>query len=44
MIKATLGITKEPFCAQQPVLLEQQQAIVNMLSIHANAGGGLRGR
>ena len=41
MIKATLGITKEPFCAQQPVLLEQQQAIVNMLSIHANAEGGL---
>jgi len=41
MIKATLGITKEPFCAQHPVLLEQQQGIVNMLTIHANAGGGL---
>jgi len=41
MIKATLGISNEPFCAAKPILLKQQQDIANMLGIHANAGGGL---
>lgn len=41
MIKAMLGITKEPFSVDKPVLLEQQQQIANMLTIHATAGGGL---
>lgn len=42
MIKALLGITQEPFNnSTNPTLLPQQQEIANMLSIHANAGGGL---
>ncbi len=41
MLKAVLGISKEPFSHTQPALLSQQQEIANMLSIHANAGGGL---
>lgn len=41
MLKAILGTTQEPFCCATPALLPQQQAMAEMLSIHANAGGGL---
>ena len=41
MIKGVLGISKEPFSAVNPALLAQQQEVANMLTIHANAGGGL---
>lgn len=41
MLKAILGITKEPFSCDHPTLLSQQHEIATMLSIHANTGGGL---
>jgi type II secretory pathway predicted ATPase ExeA len=39
MIKAILGITQEPFNRNELPLLEQQQRIVDVISIHAQHGG-----
>lgn len=39
MIKATLGLTKEPFNRQKLSLLPQQKRIVEIISIHAQQGG-----
>jgi len=39
MIKATFGITHEPFHRKDPKLLPQQQAIFEIIKIHAGHGG-----
>jgi len=39
MIKAALGLTHEPFQRNHPPLLPQQEAIANILHIHAQHGG-----
>jgi type II secretory pathway predicted ATPase ExeA len=39
MIKATLGLTHEPFQRHDPPLLPQQQSITEILHIHAQHGG-----
>jgi MSHA biogenesis protein MshM len=39
MIKATLGISKEPFYRDNPALLPQQQEMLEMIKIHAQHGG-----
>lgn len=39
MIKATFGITQEPFCRNEPALLPQQAEAVEMIRIHAQHGG-----
>lgn len=39
MIKATLGLTHEPFHRTDPPLLPQQQRIADILHIHAQHGG-----
>jgi MSHA biogenesis protein MshM len=39
MIKSTLGIAKEPFNRSDLTLLPQQNAIVDILKIHAQQGG-----
>jgi MSHA biogenesis protein MshM len=39
MIKATFGITKEPFLPTGTVLLAQQQAALELIKIHAQHGG-----
>ena len=39
MIKATLGLTKEPFNRQDLSLLPQQKRIVDIIKIHAQQGG-----
>ena len=39
MIKATFGITQEPFYRNEPALLVQQAEAVEMIKIHAQHGG-----
>jgi type II secretory pathway predicted ATPase ExeA len=39
MIKATFGVTQEPFYRQDLQLLPQQQDVIDMLGIHAQHGG-----
>ena len=39
MIKATFGLTHEPFHRAEITLLAQQQAIAEILHIHAQHGG-----
>lgn len=39
MIKASLGVTKEPFCRDDAPLLSQQQTILDTLKIHSQQGG-----
>lgn len=39
MIKATFGITHEPFYRNEPALLPQQAEAVEMIKIHAQHGG-----
>lgn len=39
MIKATFGITQEPFYSNDPALLPQQAEAVEMITIHAQHGG-----
>ena len=39
MIKATFGLTQEPFNRTEPTLLQQQQAILDVIKIHAQHGG-----
>lgn len=39
MIKATFGLTKEPFCRIELTLLPQQKAILDILKIHSQQGG-----
>lgn len=39
MIKATFGLTKEPFCRTEVTLLPQQEAIFSTLKIHSQQGG-----
>lgn len=39
MIKATFGLTKEPFHQETPQLLSQQQQILDIIKIHAQHGG-----
>ena len=39
MIKATFGITREPFYRNAPALLPQQAEAVEMIKIHAQHGG-----
>ena len=39
MIKATFGITQEPFYRNEQVLLPQQAEAVEMIRIHAQHGG-----
>jgi len=39
MIKATFGITQEPFYRNDPALLPQQAEAVEMIKIHAQHGG-----
>src|SRR4051794_12378561 len=39
MIKATFGITHEPFYRNAPALLPQQAEAVEMIKIHAQHGG-----
>jgi len=39
MIKATFGITKEPFYRSEVALLPQQLEAVDMIKIHAQHGG-----
>ena len=39
MIKATFGLTKEPFNRTEFSLLPQQQAIVEIIKIHSQQGG-----
>ena len=39
MIKATFGITQEPFNQDLPELLPQQQAIIDIIKVHSQHGG-----
>ncbi len=39
MIKATFGLTQEPFNRNKPLLLEQQKKIAQIIKIHAQQGG-----
>lgn len=39
MIKASFGITREPFCREHVELLPQQIEIMQMLQVHAQHGG-----
>lgn len=39
MIKATFGITHEPFYRNEPALLPQQAEAIEMIKIHAQHGG-----
>lgn len=39
MIKATFGLTREPFCRERPALLPQQIEALDMIKIHAQHGG-----
>ncbi len=39
MIQSHFGLTKLPFNEKEPVLLEQQQQILDMILIHAQQGG-----
>lgn len=39
MIKASFGITKEPFNASEPALLPQQKKIAELIKIHSQHGG-----
>lgn len=39
MIKATFGLTKEPFNREVFELLSQQQQILEIIKIHAQHGG-----
>lgn len=39
MIKATFGLTKEPFCRSEVKLLAQQQNMFDIIKIHSQQGG-----
>ena len=39
MIKATFGLTKEPFNRETPELMSQQKQILEIIKIHAQHGG-----
>src|SRR5216684_5888082 len=39
MIKATFGLTKEPFCRSEVALLPQQRDAIDMIRIHTQHGG-----
>lgn len=39
MIKATFGLSKEPFYLNEVTLLPQQQEVIDMIKIHAQHGG-----
>lgn len=39
IIQSTFGITREPFSREHPTLLPAQQAILDIISIHAQHGG-----
>ena len=39
MIKATFGLTQEPFCQDSPLLLPQQQEVFDILKVHSQHGG-----
>jgi type II secretory pathway predicted ATPase ExeA len=39
MIKATFGLTKEPFCRSDLKLIPQQQTLFEILKIHSQQGG-----
>ena len=39
MIKATFGLTQEPFYRREPALMPQQAEAIEMIKIHAQHGG-----
>jgi len=39
MIKATLGLTQEPFLIRKPELMKHQQEVYDLIRIHAQQGG-----
>jgi type II secretory pathway predicted ATPase ExeA len=39
MIRSYFGLTRSPFCGDEPTLLAQQQAILDTLRVHCQQGG-----